>query len=78
MSKKCQFIDKPCFDGWSPECQPYKFLPGKTCFPTADEYVAYYKENMPGFYAENQIRRWYANERQFQISMYPDKPLTEE
>ena len=74
---KCFYIDKPCRDNWD-DCEPRAGKPsGKSCFPTADDFVANYAVTRPHV-TENQIRQWYAAGRRFQISMYPDQPLTKE
>ena len=75
--RKCQFVDKPCNDRAEFECEPLPWQKGKPCFPTTEEYVAHYLRMNPHV-TENQIRRWYASGRRFQISMYRDEPLTEE
>jgi len=73
--RKCLYIDKPCSGDWE-DCEPRVGKPsGNPCFPTADEIVAYYAVTRP-YVTENQIRRWYAAGRKYQISMYSKEPLT--
>lgn len=76
--RKCFYVDKPCGEqGLDFDCAPVPWRDGKPCFPTAEEFVEHFKKERPHVTA-NQVRRWYANGRRFQISMYPDRPEGED
>ena len=75
--RKCFYVNKPCNDKCDQQCEPYPWQKGKSCFPTAEEFVEHFKREIPHVTA-NQVRHWYSNQRKYQISMYPDKPLTQE